>query len=729
MSFLYPAFLWALALGTIPIIIYYLMRFRALEVAWGATYVLERAMERLRKKLYLEQLILLALRVLVIVLLVIAFGRPFAESPEARVSGTGVHRVLVVDASYSMLAGDASDNAWQRAKDTMQELVATWGRGERWSLALVTDEVDWVVDDQPIESTEACHEILAGLEPQEAAASLAPALETILDRTGGRPTEVYLVADNQASTWENVREVSGRSRERSASGSPESGYRFYWVDPSPESHANLGVTEVRPSQQRVLPQHPARIFVRVRNFSQMPMTDVEVSFLVDGRHATKKQVSLLPGQDAWTHADVTFEEPGSHSVTARLPRDVLELDNTMSAGMEVSRSPAVRVVRDPSRGGKFDSAQGFLELFARVMADAEIRSASAAAADREAEKSPGSRIGLHILPPCDSDCSLQDLAEADIILADGGTRLTAKLTEHLKRYVEAGGCLLLGADDAVNPETWHRLLRPAGLLPAELETLHVERLGGETYRTISRTGFQTAALRAFETEDAGDITATKFYSWFRLGAIEDDAEVLASFGDGQPFAVASRRNPGVVILMAAGLNCRNNNLIVRETGYALVIRLLMTGYSGGIYPRTVQRKTPLRLELQETKPPDGVQFEVQGEQPVPLSIETVGSHQVAVLPQGAPRTGLGSVLVLEGNEHRRVWFGIQGERVDSDLTPVSQSVVKQLEQDWNLAVAKDWEELNAILAASRRGREWYSWAIVLALAVMAGEMAMQRRFV
>jgi hypothetical protein len=181
--------------------------------------------------------------------------------------------------------------------------------------------------------------------------------------------------------------------------------------------------------------------------------------------------------------------------------------------------------------------------------------------------------------------------------------------------------------------------------------------------------------------------------------------------------------------MASGLNCRNNNLIARETGYALVMRLLMTGFSGGIYPRTLRRNSPLRLELDGDKPPTAVQFGFPGEDATALSVETVGSRQVAVLPQGARRTGLGSVLVLDGDEHGREWFGIQGERMDSDLTPVSQNVVKELEENWDLVVATDWDGLSAILSTSRHGREWYAWAIVLVLAVMAGEMAMQRRFV
>ena len=702
--FFYPSFLWALSLGTIPIVIYYLMRFRSLKVAWGATYVLERALQRLRKKLYLEQLILLALRVLVIVALVVAFARPLAPGRSATVTGTGVHRILVVDGSYSMRAGEGNATAWQQATDTMRELVATWGRSERWSLALITSDVEWIVDDQPIESTEACHEIIAELQPREAAAALAPALETILDRTGGRHTEIYIMADNQALTWQNVNEVA----------QPEgTDISLYWVDTSPDNGNNLGVTEVQASQQRVLPQHPVRVFARVRNFSQVPSSDVEVSFLVDGRHAAKERISLLPGQEVWAHTDVIFDEPGSHHVTARLPKDVLDVDNTMSAGIKVSALPAVRVIRDPRRGGKFDSAHGFLELFARVTADTQ----------------PGTAASLEILPPCESDCSVEDLSEADVVVVDGGTTLTADLGETLKSYVDGGGCLLLGADDAVSPETWRECLGPPGLLPANLGVLEVEPLGGETYRRISRTGFQSPALRAFETEDVGDITATKFYSWFRLEQIDEDAEILATFDNGQPFAIMSRRTPGTVILMASGLNCRNNNLIARETGYALVIRLLMTGFSGGIYPRTLRRNSPLRLELDGDKPPTAVQFGFPGEDATALSVETVGSRQVAVLPQGARRTGLGSVLVLDGDEHGREWFGIQGERMDSDLTPVSQNVVKELEENWDLVVATDWDGLSAILSTSRHGREWYAWAIVLVLAVMAGEMAMQRRFV
>ncbi|MBF0245111.1 MAG: hypothetical protein HQL31_07540, partial [Planctomycetes bacterium] len=55
MNFLNGAFLYALPLGLIPVLIYFLLRYRSLKVTWGATYILERALGRIKKLLFLKQ--------------------------------------------------------------------------------------------------------------------------------------------------------------------------------------------------------------------------------------------------------------------------------------------------------------------------------------------------------------------------------------------------------------------------------------------------------------------------------------------------------------------------------------------------------------------------------------------------------------------------------------------------------------------------------------------------
>src|SRR5690349_5218584 len=121
MLFANPLLLWALPLGLIPIVIYYLLRFRSLSVTWGANYVLERALERLKRRLHLDQIILMALRVLACALIVLAFARPVLRRASATVAGSGIHHVLIVDGSYSMLAGAPGHRRWDAALEAMKK--------------------------------------------------------------------------------------------------------------------------------------------------------------------------------------------------------------------------------------------------------------------------------------------------------------------------------------------------------------------------------------------------------------------------------------------------------------------------------------------------------------------------------------------------------------------------------------------------------------------------------
>jgi hypothetical protein len=94
-NFAHPAVLFGLVLGSIPIIVYYLMRFRSLRLPWGADYILERALARRRQKLYLDQIILLALRALVVMALVTAFARPLGKTLTGDTGGE-LLRIVVV---------------------------------------------------------------------------------------------------------------------------------------------------------------------------------------------------------------------------------------------------------------------------------------------------------------------------------------------------------------------------------------------------------------------------------------------------------------------------------------------------------------------------------------------------------------------------------------------------------------------------------------------------------
>ena len=676
MSFLHPAFLWALPFALVPLIIYYLMRFRSVKVTWGANYVLERALDQLRKKLHLDQIILLALRTLAAALLILAFARPSSTQQNTVVAGSGTHRVLLVDGSYSLLAGESGRTRWDRLRETMRPLIATWPRGEPWSVCLLADKPIWIEGGDPAL-------VLEKLTTSETAVPLARGLAAVQERFPDGNVELYLFADDQATAWEGVTNSAGT----------------YWINPPLSTTANAGLTSARFDADQNLVGHPTRLAVTVRNFSDEPLPAATVELLLDGAFHGRESVPLLPRQERQVTFTVVFDKPGAHSATARLSKDALVFDNTLAAGIEIVDQLAVLVLRDPDRAGKFDSAGEFLHLASRAAAGLTVTIAT-------------------------NQPTRAALAAAHVVVLDGGCRLTPALVSALREYVTAGGALVLAADEQVPAPTWNSLLRNARLLPALLGVVRQEPLNGPAFQSLARSGFALSPLRAFEGDEDGDVTTARFYAWREFGALTDGATVLATFADGRPWVVRQRFGPGSVTLVASGLNGASNNLIVREYFLPLLVRLFADAAAGSLFPRTVATREPIRLRVAAAAGVRSVAFQAENAEPVSVTPQKRGDELWAALAGGWDRSGLCSFLIVRDNQPQRVWIGVQGARVDSDLTPLTPAAKAKL----GAIEVADWPQLDEALQASRRGGEWHHWAILALLGLLVGEMLMQRRF-
>src|SRR3954471_5443842 len=120
------AMLAGLAAVAIPPVIHLLNRRRYQVVDWGAMQFLQVS-EVTRRRLLIEELLLMALRVALLALLVFALAGPFLAAPAAGRAAARVNRdvVLVFDGSYSM----GSTSTGKSPHDAARE----------WALAFVND--------------------------------------------------------------------------------------------------------------------------------------------------------------------------------------------------------------------------------------------------------------------------------------------------------------------------------------------------------------------------------------------------------------------------------------------------------------------------------------------------------------------------------------------------------------------------------------------------------------
>src|SRR5207244_7486249 len=98
LSFLAPVFLAGAFAAAVPIILHLLKREPEPRVKFAAVKLLKNAPVELTEKRRLRELILLALRVAALVLLALAFARPFLASGAAL--GSDRVTIIAVDTSY-----------------------------------------------------------------------------------------------------------------------------------------------------------------------------------------------------------------------------------------------------------------------------------------------------------------------------------------------------------------------------------------------------------------------------------------------------------------------------------------------------------------------------------------------------------------------------------------------------------------------------------------------------
>ena len=701
MTFGHPLFLWAMLAALLPIVIYWLMRFRRQDLRWGANYVLTCALARYKRRVQWLRWLLMGLRMLALALIALFFAAPRPAEPAQ--GQPSVHRIVVVDGSYSMqaetsLEGETAMTRWDQMKMGLTSLIDTWPDRDTWSLYFLGREPRWVLQRQPVSDRAGGLEAIDALRVGNHRAQLARGLADVSDALEGQNAAVYIFADDQAVSWDGVTETVRSWPTRAT---------CYWINPPIASRHNIAVTEVRLSHERVLRGHPTSVFVAVRNFGDRPVKHLEVSIMADGTFASRESVSLIPGQEAWVHGEVSFDTAGSHYITARLPRDVLPADNVMAAGIDVMNALRIVVLRDP-QVERFQSAWPFLEDAAAVSQQAASRG----------------QLDLRLVT---DDRVEPALADADVVLLDAGRTLDQRTTDALRRFVRDGGGLVLAAGADVDAGAWNEMLGGSGLLPAPLTRRNIRQFTSDDYVNLERTQLEGEGLRSFEKIDDGDLGEARFYGWYEVGELATDASVMARFSDGSPFALMRRHEMGRTLMLTAGLDGNGNNLVVREFFLPLITELFTGAASGAVHPRTVRTGEPIRCLAPNPRTLKRAAFVEDGSEPRELRVQRRAGRNQVVFEAGARMPGVSSILFETDFGLRRVWFGAQGARVDSDLTPLRAETMHPLEHRWNMTQVRGPEDLRQ----RERGdteRDYVPWVGAILLLACFGEVLLGRAF-
>lgn len=490
MSFLFPAFLLGALAAAIPIILHLRKRERAPRVAFSDVRLLRRAPVTEARWRRLRELLLLALRVAALLLLAVAFARPFVDRSDLGLAMT----VVAVDRSLSMSA----PGQLERARELATDAVAAAPAGHLVAVVAFDDTAEVV--QAPTTNRGTAATAVAGLTATPGATRYGQALIAAGELIGARDGTIVVVTDLQQAGWDAAAHVAVPARVA---------VEIATVAPV---RANRAVT--------ALERTATGFTAVVLNAADTPRPAV-VSLAVGGVTLDQRSVTLEPGP-----TDIVFD-----AVTPATGVAVAAVDDPQGYAWDDRRYTMLDPL-EPDRllaivgDGRLDDSAFFLHRALRVGTN-------------------GSRFALDARTPgavSSLEATVWGETAGVVLLATDG--LERRGRERLAAFVAAGGGLLIVAGPSLDLAIVGDALGDAHQLALGPATTVRQRWSvTETRHPIFRAfGEQVGMLSEVRVDRAAQITET------------DGAHVLARFDDGAPALVEYDVGVGRALVLATDLN-------------------------------------------------------------------------------------------------------------------------------------------------------------------------------
>jgi hypothetical protein len=494
LSFLYPAFLIGAASVAIPVILHLLAREAAPRLPFSAVRFLKRVqVDQSRRRL--RELLLLALRVTALLLLAIAFARPFFVDAAARESA--VITMVAVDTSFSMSAPGQFD----RARRLAREAVEAAPLGQSVGVVAFGDAAD--IAAPPSTNRADAIGVIARLQPGFGGTRYRAALARAAEAIGARRGRIVVVTDLQQRGWDWDNQ-----------GAIAAGIAVVVADAGAPA-GNLAVTDVR--------RDGTATIAVVRNAGTRAYTG-RARLAVDGRNVADAPVAVDPGVFSEVRFAHALPAQGAVAVAIDDP-DGYQPDNVRYFALDPPRPVRLLAV---TGNGRASPDAFYLER--ALLAGGESRFAWA-----------GESAG--------NLASVPDIGQYSAVLLLSVQGLERRGRDVLRSYVNAGGGLLVAVGPDADPDVLQRTVgEDFGLRLSAGATGHLAFAPVDARHPI---------FRPFGA-GIGNLGRVDFTQFVRIGGV-DDSQVIARFSDGTPALVELRAGSGRAMLFASDLNREGND--------------------------------------------------------------------------------------------------------------------------------------------------------------------------
>jgi hypothetical protein len=544
MGFLVPLYLAGLAALSLPFIFHLVRRTPRGRQDFSSLMFLAPTPPRLTRRSRLDQILLLAMRLLALALLAFAFARPFLREAAALApEGLAGRRVaILVDTSASMKRGDL----WQQALRQIEHELDQLNPRDDVALFSFDDSLTTVVDferehDAPTAGKpQVARQRLTFLKPAWRGTDLGSALTAVAG-------ELDAATDAKQSSLEpQIVVVSDFQRGSRI----EALQAFEWPKRVPVVLRAVAPARKTNAFAHVLPAEeegendPANVRVRVVNAADSTSEQFYVSWAAaasESRRPNETAVFVPAGQSRVVRLPRAGENATADRIVLR--GDDHDFDNTFYI-VPLHRQE-VTIVYAGSDGA--DGPRGMLHFLRLAVANDPLR-----------------QIAVQSLNTGGSLASGTPTPQLVIVARPVADEQRASL----RSYVEGGGTLLLVPADDEAGQSLSALLEDVSLAAAE-------SAGESHYLLLGEIDFSHPLFAPFASPRYSDFTRIHFWKHRRI-LLKEPAKthVVARFDNGNPAVLERRIGPGRMIALTSGWQPDESQLALSSKFVPLIGALL-----------------------------------------------------------------------------------------------------------------------------------------------------------
>jgi hypothetical protein len=602
-----------LAALALPVLLHLWRRPATRRKPWAAMRLLEAALAQQKQRLTWRDRSLLAIRLGLVLMLVLAIVLPQPWVTEAlrvwwpylnwsQVGGEmrGTHYVLVFDATLSMTHRAGGLRCWDRAiREARERLILAATPQDSFSIVFLEAEPRSVWN-TPCGVPSEVLEVLEKAQPSHGEGDTGRALQLArqrLERVAGlyARQEVHVFTDMQPVTWQG-RKTADRDTVQLALRQLQQLAQVRLIDVGEHWPVNFSITALQAEKLLAVPGEPFPFRATVRGLGQVTPEPMQTSLWVgrvDAARITagelqsgqflqlaqRQDVRLSPDRKdvtvTWQHR---FTQPGLHVVQMRLDvDDGLSVDNARTILVWVRESPRIVLIDGAGRAADWESETGFL----RVAWDNPRLQAQWTVCTLAELRQPAFLLSLPFEP-------------AAVWVFGNVAGMDAALMQKVAHFVERGGNVIFLLGDKVRSASYMVPTGSDGLFPVELlgreapaarpaTTWSLQPIvasGHPLYaplQAVVEAGLGEARFQRFWKVRVRPGTATEvLLQWTAQGETNPSENPPVPHANGPfPAVIACRHGQGRVLVITHGTALRDDELPLHPSFLPLMQELLL----------------------------------------------------------------------------------------------------------------------------------------------------------